>query len=703
MRIKNAKISNILNFPYAENIDSAFGINFNCSRVGVSLHILIGPNGSGKSNFIEVLNQIIKRTLFRPFTLDENILLANERNPGTVNLQTAVTPMQGENFDAAILPINQNSSTDEQKALITLSLNENDFKNLELLNSNASTLDELRMKYSSGFGHVAVANIEQIRTIKEVQVYIVKNRHMPNFEARIDLPQNSPERALVVHYLTHFEAFQNLITIRNRFYKTLEDKEWPSLKRTFALMSSYRSFASVSSGTTISSDRTAPGTQIKNRLRAESTRLIDTSEPAVFENVRSKLAYRFFGELYPKGGLEYAINQLKIDDLYVNINRLVDKYLNLAINIRMPEPLNFFLEFYLENKQGRRVDPGQLSTGEKSILHLIFSLYGYDLENGVMIIDEPEIHLHPQMQRNFLQIINDIGKQFNIQFIIATHSPVFVNKDNIDNVHRFHSNEMGEPTVKIPQIQESQKSLTEILDYTNSSKIFFVNKVILVEGKTDEYFFRFYIDWLRRSDFKLSESMKMTSYEVLSIEGKQSVNRWKEFLRKFGLDTSFIGDWDNIEQVASFNIKKYEEIYLSAQKRAAKDICSKGSIDGANLFNVLDDYLNLPTEENLQKLSLIKDYIVSRRINYSALISYIKDEHADEWEQIKRNIESNYELGTYIFKAGELENYLGIKGKGLDKVIEFCDKGFDRWQRSDEYKIYRDELNFIIDKIFTQG
>lgn len=58
----------------------------------------------------------------------------------------------------------------------------------------------------------------------------------------------------------------------------------------------------------------------------------------------------------------------------------------------------------------------------KEIIHL-FSIYGFDLESGVMVIDEPELHLHPQIQEisryNLIQLLN------TFTIIIATHSPIY--------------------------------------------------------------------------------------------------------------------------------------------------------------------------------------------------------------------------------------------------------------------------------------
>lgn len=48
-------------------------------------------------------------------------------------------------------------------------------------------------------------------------------------------------------------------------------------------------------------------------------------------------------------------------------------------------------------------------------------------ENGVLILDEPEIHLHPEWQRLFAEIIVLIQKTFNMHILISSHSPYFIN------------------------------------------------------------------------------------------------------------------------------------------------------------------------------------------------------------------------------------------------------------------------------------
>lgn len=78
-----------------------------------------------------------------------------------------------------------------------------------------------------------------------------------------------------------------------------------------------------------------------------------------------------------------------------------------------------------EDKNGLELNLNDLSTGEKQIIYRI----GYilkELENirgGIILIDEPEISLHPKWQIKLKDLLFDIFKYYDVQIIIATHSP----------------------------------------------------------------------------------------------------------------------------------------------------------------------------------------------------------------------------------------------------------------------------------------
>ena len=89
-------------------------------------------------------------------------------------------------------------------------------------------------------------------------------------------------------------------------------------------------------------------------------------------------------------------------------------------------------EFYLQlNGYNEPVALSNLSTGMKSFVILKMLLEKGSLsEKDVVILDEPEIHLHPQWQIAYAELLVLLQKQFDLSMIITTHSPYFL--DAID-------------------------------------------------------------------------------------------------------------------------------------------------------------------------------------------------------------------------------------------------------------------------------
>lgn len=91
----------------------------------------------------------------------------------------------------------------------------------------------------------------------------------------------------------------------------------------------------------------------------------------------------------------------------------------------------------LIDKGDKTLDVGQLSQGEKSLMALVgdiarrLAMMNPALENplegaGIVLIDEVDMHLHPNWQR---AIIGNLNKTFpNCQFILTTHSPIVISE-----------------------------------------------------------------------------------------------------------------------------------------------------------------------------------------------------------------------------------------------------------------------------------
>lgn len=122
-------------------------------------------------------------------------------------------------------------------------------------------------------------------------------------------------------------------------------------------------------------------------------------------------------------------------------------------------------------KDGEELDVNQLSQGEKSLLALVgdiarrLALLNPSLDNplegeGVVMIDEVDLHLHPKWQHD---LIDKLVATFpNVQFILTTHSPHVISDRNDILLYSLDDGELTE----MPNVygEDANTVLTKIFD-----------------------------------------------------------------------------------------------------------------------------------------------------------------------------------------------------------------------------------------------
>ena len=147
---------------------------------------------------------------------------------------------------------------------------------------------------------------------------------------------------------------------------------------------------------------------------------------------------------------QYLVNK-KIDQAFAQIDRkadqamVIDKFFE-ELRLQISDIFNQRVEiiefdhkkydFYLHLEDGRKLTFEKLPDGFSALLGILMDLfirvdiirkqvndYSYD-PCGIVLIDEPETHLHLQLQEQVLPILTSLFP--NIQFIAATHSPAVI-------------------------------------------------------------------------------------------------------------------------------------------------------------------------------------------------------------------------------------------------------------------------------------
>ena len=99
-----------------------------------------------------------------------------------------------------------------------------------------------------------------------------------------------------------------------------------------------------------------------------------------------------------------------------------------------------------ENSAGEEFDINDLSSGEKQLFLRTLSIKMLEPNNSIILIDEPELSLHPKWQQRIIEVYKKIGE--NNQIIVATHSPHILGSISNENIFILYRNENGKIEAK---------------------------------------------------------------------------------------------------------------------------------------------------------------------------------------------------------------------------------------------------------------
>jgi len=87
--------------------------------------------------------------------------------------------------------------------------------------------------------------------------------------------------------------------------------------------------------------------------------------------------------------------------------------------------------------------PIELSSGQRLFAYIVIDLVGAIRRNSLILIDEPELFLHPTLEIQFIEMLKEILTSYNSKALLATHSEVTVREVPADCVHVLARTEDG--------------------------------------------------------------------------------------------------------------------------------------------------------------------------------------------------------------------------------------------------------------------
>lgn len=163
----------------------------------------------------------------------------------------------------------------------------------------------------------------------------------------------------------------------------------------------------------------------------------------------------------------------------------------------------------------------------------------------LLLIDEPEMCLHPNAIREACKVLYDLPGKGNWQVMATTHSPIFIdlsrNNTTIIRVGRDSTGEIEGTTIYRPdevKLSADDKTNLKLLNICDPyvAEFFFGGKVIIVEGDTEYTAFNY---------VKAEKPNKYKDVHIIRARGKATIVSLIKILNHFGNDYAILHDADS--------------------------------------------------------------------------------------------------------------------------------------------------------------
>lgn len=345
------------------------------------------------------------------------------------------------------------------------------------------------------------------------------------------------------------------------------------------------------------------------------------------------------------------------------------------------------------------------SHGIKELLVLLTHLY--DDSHKTLIIDEPELNLHPQFQAFLIQEIRKIagnpenpGKKL---IFLVTHSPFILDintKKDLSSVICFHS-DFSKPSHLLYKTEEEINEFASIIPRLNvhHKQLFFADCPVFVEGIFDAQFIK------AVQEFR-GVSMEGSGSCVIDVGGNSEIALYHKLIEAFNKKAKYIYDLDSIfngkqlrinansdENVKTYLAKigagpAFQNYCGELEKLLTEAIKTVKEAESKNPKTIeLQDYLknvysNPTNKDGLKKARIaILIHLDKYRLTLVGILTELKVLEIEG--KLQNILEALKAQSVFLLKGGALEHYLpsytgniydvndSVKKQTIEKEIEF--------------------------------
>lgn len=223
---------------------------------------------------------------------------------------------------------------------------------------------------------------------------------------------------------------------------------------------------------------------------------------------------------------------------------LNDTELRPQTTINVETLLSDNTRIFYTGTDGVHLPEGYNGLGTRNLIYILLQLESFHKSyrasetrpgTNLVFLEEPEAHLHPQMQEVFIgqleAVIKTLSKQYpdepawQVQFVVTTHSSHLANAATFDAVRYFLNVKTSEPGVRRTKVKDFRKGMNAISpddrdflhQYMTLTKcdLYFADKAILVEGPTERILMP---RICKLVDADLAEELRLNRQFVTTVE-----------------------------------------------------------------------------------------------------------------------------------------------------------------------------------------
>ena len=431
MKVKKIKINNILSYGEEE-------IEFNND-----LNIIVGANGSGKSNLMNIIIYILKRFCFKNYEI--STVWGEERIGYTKRYSIRQKNPLYNSSEDFFLQKHKKGLSKESSIYLHILFEKQDVNNLNeiknkkdiichFLNSNIDSVSMMDDHYQVNKEHV-----KKIFEVNDEDINITEELVLKIGETDKGWKIHNDEQPYII-YMKYFSLIYEILNLINVNHK---------IKNPFIFFEAYRNNSGET--TKVGVNEYNNGNNISNLQTWQNLSSIVSS--IGISSTYIMLATQKFGSLM-RTLIEEKDGITKFNNLpeYIRLKKYFCKF-GYDINIKCISPLNNIYQFYII-RDDFEIEIDTISSGEREIINFIFGMFLEQLNDSIIIIDEPELHLHPNWQKKLIEVLKDETKENNIQIMFVTHSSSFISYNILNNIFRVYKENGYSKCLRITDLLE---------------------------------------------------------------------------------------------------------------------------------------------------------------------------------------------------------------------------------------------------------